>query len=236
MARILDTSSARGKADHEWLYSRHTFSFADYHNPERMGFGLLRVINDDVVVPSAGFGTHPHKNMEIISIPLAGSLKHQDSMGNKHVIHAGEIQVMSAGTGITHSEYNNSDVEKVNFLQIWIIPKETDIEPRYDQRELDTKGFYNNFNLIAAPMGSKNVANINQDAYLSLAKIDATKRVDYEKYDAKNGIYFFIINGKISIGSQELSKRDGLGITEEDKLVLDVHEKSEILCIEVPMK
>lgn len=236
MARFLDTSSTRGKADYGWLHSRHTFSFADYHNPERMGFGLLRVINDDVVAPSAGFGTHPHKNMEIISIPLAGSLKHQDSMGNKHVIHAGEIQVMSAGTGITHSEYNNSDVEKVNFLQIWVIPKETDIEPRYDQRKLDTKEFYNNFNLIVAPMGSKNVVNINQDTYFSLAKIDASKRVDYKKYDINNGVYFFVINGKISIGPQELSKRDGLGITEEDNLTLDVHEKSEILCIEVPMK
>jgi len=139
MKNILHKADSRGMADHGWLVSRHTFSFADYHNPERVRFGLLRVINDDIVKPDMGFGTHPHENMEIISVPLSGSLRHQDSMGNKHVIKAGEIQVMSAGTGVTHSEYNNSTQEDVNFLQIWVLPKEKNITPRYGQQLLQKR-------------------------------------------------------------------------------------------------
>lgn len=236
MARILDTSDSRGTARHGWLYSRHTFSFASYYNPDRMGFGLLRVINDDVVEPSEGFGTHPHKDMEIISIPLAGSLKHEDSMGNIHVIHAGEVQVMSAGTGITHSEYNNSDSESVNFLQIWVLPKKTGIQPRYAQRKINNDNCRNAFNLIVAPIGTDEVVTINQDAYFSIANIDANSTIEYKKTNAENGVYFFIISGKINISETLLFERDGLGIINEDHIQVSAHDKSSVLCIEVPMK
>jgi redox-sensitive bicupin YhaK (pirin superfamily) len=236
MARIVDTSESRGTANQGWLYSRHTFSFAGYHNPERMGFGLLRVINDDVVEASMGFGTHPHENMEIISIPLTGSLRHKDSMGNQHVIRAGEIQVMSAGTGIEHSEYNDSDDDEVNFLQIWVIPKELDIQPRYDQREIDAGYSNNEFQPVVAPMGTEGVVNINQDAYFSIANIDADTTIVYKKSDSLNGVYFFLIKGKLNIGNNSLSERDGLGITEEENIEISSQERSSLLCMEVPMK
>jgi len=235
MARFLDTSESRGTADQGWLYSRHTFSFASYHNPERMGFGLLRVINDDIVDPSMGFGTHPHENMEIISIPLSGSLKHKDSMGNQHIISAGEVQVMSAGTGITHSEYNNSESDEVNFLQIWVVPKITGIPPRYDQREIDTENINNTFNPIVAPLGTDGVVNINQDAYFSIAIIDKNTTIEYIKTNKDSGVYFFLITGSINIGDTSLSKRDGIGITEENNIEIFASEKSRVLCMEVPM-
>lgn len=235
MARTLDTSDSRGTAKHGWLYSRHSFSFANYHNPERMGFGLLRVINDDIVQASMGFDAHSHKDMEIISIPLSGSLRHEDSMGNQHVISAGELQVMSAGTGITHSEYNNSDSIEVNFLQIWVIPKELGIQPRYDQKEIDDASSNNTIQLVVAPMGTKGVVNINQDSYFSIAIIDANTTINYEKHERHHGIYFFLIEGKINIGDNQLSERDGLGITEEDNIEIIAQNNSRLLCIEVPM-
>jgi len=233
MSRALHRADSRGLADHGWLRSRHTFSFAGYHNPARMGFGLLRVLNDDRVASSQGFSTHPHKDMEIISLPLSGSLRHQDNMGNKHVIRAGEVQLMSAGSGITHSEYNNSDIEEVNFLQIWVMPKALNIKPRYDQREVSCEP--NNFCLIVGPMGRENVVNINQDAYFSLAKIDAGKTASYQKYDEKNGLYFFVLRGSVEMGSEVLRERDGLGIEGESKVKLAASEPAEVLCMEVPM-
>jgi len=238
MATQLDLADSRGIADIGWLVSRHTFSFGDYHNPNRMGFGLLRVLNDDVVAPAKGFGTHPHRDMEIISIPLAGSLRHQDNMGNSHVIKAGEVQVMSAGTGITHSEFNHSDNMDVNFLQIWVLPKEKCISPRYDQRELDTSAMSNHFHLIVTPLDdeTKDVIKINQDAYFSMAEVDAGQIVNYEKYQDNNGVYFFVIDGNINIGTQALTKRDGMGITDTDTLELTANEKSKVLCMEVPMR
>ena len=235
MARLLDTSDSRGAANQGWLKSRHTFSFSSYHNPERMGFGLLRVINDDIVEPSMGFGTHPHENMEIISIPLSGSLKHEDSMGNQHIIRAGEVQVMSAGTGITHSEYNNSESEDVNFLQIWVIPKITGIPPKYDQRKINTDNSNNIFNPIVAPLGTEGIVNINQDAYFSIANIDADTTIEYKKSGKDTGVYFFIITGNINIGETPLSTRDGVGITEEDDIKIFAKKKSRVLCMEVPM-
>jgi len=235
MARFLDTSDSRGTANQGWLKSRHTFSFSSYHNPDRMGFGLLRVINDDIVEPSMGFGTHPHENMEIISIPLSGSLKHVDSMGNQHIISAGEVQVMSAGTGITHSEYNNSENEDVNFLQIWVIPKIIGITPRYDQRKINTNDSYNIFNPIVAPLDTEGVVNINQDAYFSIANVDADTTIEYKKAGKDTGVYFFIISGNIIIGETKLSTRDGVGITEEDDIRIFAKEESIVLCMEIPM-
>lgn len=175
MKYVVHTADSRGKAEHGWLHSRHTFSFAEYHDPQRMGFGKLRVINDGMVAPGAGFGTHSHANMEIISVALAGSMRHQDSMGNSYVIKQGEVQVMSAGTGVSHSEYNASDTEPLNFLQIWVLPKLSGIEPRYEQKHFSTDGRDNEFQTAIAPIGSPDsgdgVLRINQDDFVNLTRL-----------------------------------------------------------------
>ena len=235
MKSIYHQNESRGLADHGWLKSRHTFSFAGYYNPERMNFGLLRVLNDDIVKPSMGFGTHPHENMEIISIPLSGSLLHQDSMGNTHVISAGEVQIMSAGSGITHSEYNNSSSEDVNFLQIWVLPKERDINPRYDQKIFDAADRKNMFQLLAAPEKSEETVLINQDAWFSLADIEAEQEVTYKKNNIKNGVYFFVIEGNAKIGGRDVKKRDGLGVIDGLTYPVFAQTKTQLLAIEVPL-
>ena len=228
-------NESRGLADHGWLKSRHTFSFANYHNSERMNFGLLRVLNDDIVTPSMGFGTHPHDNMEIISIPLSGSLRHQDSMDNKHIISTGEVQIMSAGSGITHSEYNNSPSEDVNFLQIWVLPKERDINPRYDQKIFDAVDRRNRFQLIVAPETSEETIWINQNAWFSLADIEAEQQVNYEKNDKKNGVYFFVIEGSANIEGYDVKQRDGLGVIDGETYPVFAQIKTQLLAIEVPL-
>ena len=228
-------NESRGLADHGWLKSRHTFSFSSYHNPERMNFGLLRVINDDIVKPSMGFGTHPHENMEIISIPLSGSLRHQDSMGNKHIISTGEVQIMSAGSGITHSEYNNSSSEEVKFLQIWVLPKEKDINPRYDQKIFDVVNRRNRFQLLVAPETSEEAVWINQDAWFSLADIEAEQQVNYEKNNTRNGVYFFVIEGNANIDGNDVKQRDGLGIIDGETYPIVAQSKTQLLAIEVPL-
>jgi redox-sensitive bicupin YhaK (pirin superfamily) len=235
MKSIYHENQSRGLADHGWLKSRHTFSFANYHNPERMNFGLLRVLNDDIVTPSMGFGTHPHDNMEIISIPLSGSLRHQDSMGNKHIITTGEVQIMSAGSGITHSEYNNSSSEDVNFLQIWVLPKEKDITPRYDQKIFDVANNKNTFQTIVAPEATKNTVLINQDAWFSMADIEADQHVKYEKKDTKNGVYFFVITGNANIEGHDVLTRDGLGLIDGEIYPVFAQTKAQLLAIEVPL-
>lgn len=235
MKEILHKNKSRGLADHGWLLSRHTFSFADYHNPHRMNFGLLRVINDDIVKPSMGFGTHPHENMEIVSIPLAGSLRHQDSMGNKHVIKAGEIQIMSAGSGLTHSEYNNSDKDDVNFLQIWVFPKERDIEPRYGQLYLDRNDRQNRFQVLVSPEASEEKIWINQDAWFSMADIEAGKQITYQKNHNDNGVYFFVIEGRLKVDGNEIERRDGLGLEQGENFSVRAESDAQLLVIEVPM-
>ncbi len=235
MKSIYHQNESRGLADHGWLKSRHTFSFASYYNPERMNFGLLRVLNDDIVKPSMGFGTHPHENMEIISIPLSGSLRHQDSMGNTHIISAGEVQIMSAGSGITHSEYNNSSSEDVNFLQIWVLPKERDITPRYDQKIFDEGNRENRFQLLVAPEDSDETVWINQQAWFSLADIEAEQRVRYDKNDKKNGVYFFVIKGNVNIEGNDVKQRDGLGVIDGETYPVFAQTKTELLAIEVPL-
>ena len=204
MNHILHKAHSRGLADHGWLLSRHTFSFANYYNPERMNFGLLRVINDDIVKPEMGFGTHPHENMEIVSIPLAGSLRHQDSMGNKHIITAGEVQIMSAGSGLTHSEYNNSEQDDVNFLQIWVFPKEKDISPRYGQQLFAKNDRQNHFQTLVSPDKDSGAVWINQDAWLSMADFDAGLSSRYQKYRKETGLYFFVISGQVEVDGQVL--------------------------------
>ncbi|MEZ4744024.1 MAG: pirin family protein [Bdellovibrionota bacterium] len=235
MHMILHKASSRGVAEHGWLLSHHTFSFANYFNPERMGFGVLRVINDDVVTPSMGFDTHAHQNMEIISIPLKGSLKHSDTMGNDFVIKKNEIQVMSAGIGVSHSEYNNSAEEDVNFLQIWVLPKKKDVYPNYSQKEFFEDDRLDKFQLIVSPDGRGDSLQINQDAYFSLIKLSKDKSAIYSKYKKDNGVYFFVIEGNISINENDLENRDGLGVEDKDDLKIISSSEGEILIIEVPM-
>lgn len=226
-------SESRGLADHGWLKSRHTFSFAEYYDPKRMGFGALRVINDDFVEAGKGFGTHPHRDMEIISIPLSGTLKHRDSEGNAAKIVKGEVQIMSAGTGIFHSEHNASDTDEVRFLQIWVIPKKLGIKPRYDQKTYELKD--NELTLVVSPTGTGSAVGINQDAYFSLGKLSHGKTVSYDVNHAGNGVFVFVLTGTVTVNGKELKSRDALGISETTKLNLVASENAEVLLMEVPM-
>ena len=237
MKKILHKADTRGMADHGWLQSRHTFSFASYHNPERMGFGRLRVINDDVVQPSKGFGTHPHKNMEIVSIPLSGELRHQDSMGNTQHIRAGEIQIMSAGTGITHSEYNGSDSELVSFLQIWVLPKFQNIEPRYGQKLFSSNDRKNRFQIVVSPdkTGDNGAIWINQDAWFIQGDFDAGQTGSYKIKREGNGVYFLVLEGAVTIDDEQLQRRDAIGFEGVTEIDFEVTEDCQLLVIDVPM-
>ncbi|MBN8584846.1 MAG: pirin family protein [Ignavibacteria bacterium] len=236
MKTTLHKSDTRGKADHGWLNSHHTFSFASYHNPERVRFGLLRVLNDDIVQPGEGFGTHPHDNMEIVSIPLKGSLAHKDSTGTEQVIKTGDVQIMSAGSGLYHSEYNASKKEDVNFLQIWVFPKERDIEPRYDQKTYNADDRKNKLQVVVSPDKNYGSLWINQDSYFSLTDLDKGKNLKYDVNQRGNGIYLFVIEGSVNAGGIDLNKRDGLGIEDTDSFQISANEESSLLIIEVPMK
>lgn len=237
MKYTLHKSDTRGFVDHGWLKARHTFSFASYYDPKRIRFGLLRVLNDDIVEPGGGFGTHPHDNMEIVTIPIKGALEHKDSMGNIEVVRPGEIQNMSAGSGITHSEYNHSDSERVNLLQIWVFPKERDIEPCYDQKKFDSEGRKNKIQTVVSPERNEGETLwINQDAVFSLTEIDKGKEVEYNVKFAGNGIYVFMIDGKAVIGDVEIGSRDGIGIEDEKTITIHAAENSYAVIIEVPLK
>lgn len=235
MKTVYHKSDSRGYADHGWLKSHHTFSFANYYNPERMNFGVLRVLNDDQVSSGMGFGTHPHRNMEIVSIPLAGDLEHKDSMGTVAVIKKGEIQVMSAGTGVQHSEYNKNKDELVKFLQIWINPTKMDVEPRYDQISIKEGEKLNDFQQILSPKADDEGVWIHQNAWFNMAKFDQGNSKEYQLNDPKNGVYVFVLKGSAKVGDQTLETRDGFGIWETDKFTLEALEDSEILLMEVPM-
>lgn len=230
----LHRSETRGVANHGWLKSRHTFSFADYYDPSRMGFGVLRVINDDSVAAGMGFGTHPHRDMEIISIPLEGALQHKDSEGNASIIRKGEVQIMSAGTGIFHSEFNASPTEEVKFLQIWVLPKKLGIKPRYEQKAFDHQSRLNKFSLVVSPDGRDGSVSINQDAFFSLADMESGKILSYKKYLAKNAVYVFVLKGELELNGQHLFARDGVGVTTDD-LSLKSFQDSEVLLMEVPL-
>ena len=235
MKTVYHKSDSRGYADHGWLKSHHTFSFANYYNPERMNFVVLRVLNDDQVSSGMGFGTHPHRNMEIVSIPLAGDLEHKDSMGTVAVIKKGEIQVMSAGTGVQHSEYNKNKDELVKFLQIWINPNKMDVEPRYDQISIKEGEKLNDFQQILSPKADDEGVWIHQNAWFNMAKFDQGNSKEYQLNDPKNGVYVFVLKGSAKVGDQTLETRDGFGIWETDKFTLEALEDSEILLMEVPM-
>lgn len=237
MKTILYKNESRGFADHGWLKSHHTFSFAGYQNPERMNFGMLRVFNDDVVQPKMGFGTHPHQNMEIISIPLKGALSHKDSMGNKRAIEVNEVQVMSAGTGLTHSEFNDSKTDEVNFIQLWIIPEEMNVTPNYEQRKFEKDERKNQLQTIVAPKDKleAQALPISQQAYIYRTALESSKNISVKLKTSENGLFVFVVNGDISIGENDLSNRDALGIYDISQVSIKANKDSELIIIEVPM-
>ena len=233
---MIHKSESRGHANHGWLDTFHTFSFGMYHEPSRIHFGMLRVLNDDFVIGGAGFGKHNHDNMEIISIPLQGSLAHSDSTGNEGVISTGDVQIMSAGSGIQHAEYNASETELVNFLQLWIIPKEKNIQPRYDQLSFTKEQLRNQLRPIVSAIEKEGTLWINQDAELYLGEFDASIEISHDIKSANHGIYLFVIEGSLTIGDITLNKRDGIGIYDTDSVLATVHKHSKLLLIEVPIK
>ncbi len=232
---IIHKASSRGTADHGWLKSYHTFSFAGYYNPERINFGALRVLNDDFVTGGMGFGEHPHDNMEIISIPLEGDLQHKDSMGNMATIKTGEIQVMSAGTGIYHSEYNPNPEKPVKFLQIWLFPNKRNVTPRYDQQKIDDQT-KNELVQILSPNSNDSGVWIYQDAWFSLGNFDAGISKTYKMHKEGNGAYIFLLEGNLEIDGKTIETRDGFGIWDTDKVEIKALNNSKFLLMEVPMQ
>ncbi len=233
---ILNKSETRGHTIHGWLNSHHSFSFNKHYDPKRMHFGTLKVLNDDTVQAGKGFGTHPHENMEIISIPLEGDLEHKDSLDNVSIIRYGDIQVMSAGSGITHSEYNKNKDHLVKFLQIWIMPNKKNVTPRYDQITLNAEDRKNKFQQIVSPNIDDEGVWIYQDAWLHLGTFDEDSMVEYFLKKKGNGIYVFVISGNVTVEDQELNARDGFAIWNVDQIIIQSNSPSEILIIEVPME
>jgi redox-sensitive bicupin YhaK (pirin superfamily) len=236
MKKIIHRAADRGIQDHGWLKAAHSFSFAQYHDPTKVHFGLLRVLNDDIVAPGMGFGTHGHDNMEIVTIPLKGVLAHKDSLGSEGNISYGEVQVMSAGSGIRHSEFNGSSSEEVNLLQIWVFPKERNIQPRYDQMSYDLEKVNNSFLTLVSPNPGENVMWINQDAFFSLGAFDSGKSASYKIQHPGNGAYVFVIDGQAELEGIYLDKRDAMGISETEILEFNFIENTRILIIEVPLQ
>lgn len=234
MRTTLQKSAERGHANFGWLDSHHSFSFGHFYDPEKINFGVLRVLNDDVVSGGRGFGTHPHDNMEIVSIPLKGDLEHEDSTGTKAVIKENDVQIMSAGTGIQHSEKNHNPSEKVNFLQIWILPKEKNIKPRYDQKTFDPELRQNMWQVVVAP-DEESAVWINQDAWFSLGNFSKDLEFTYDLKKQGNGIFLFVIEGSVVADDMALNKRDSLAITDAERLNLIATDNTELLVIDVPM-
>lgn len=234
---IFHSAESRGRADHGWLNTYHSFSFANWHNPERMHFGALRVLNDDQVAAGRGFGRHPHDNMEIISIPLAGDLRHEDSMGNQTVIREGDVQIMSAGTGVVHSEFNHSAEEEVRFLQIWVYPDTRDLAPSYDQKHFPPDQQINSWQNIVRPASSSgDGVAIHQNAWLHLGQYSQGKTPTYRAQSPENGVYVFVLEGNAVIEGQSVGRRDALGIDNNREFTLECTENSRILLLDVPMQ
>lgn len=235
MKTVFHKSESRGHANHGWLDTYHTFSFANYHNPERVHFGALRVLNDDTIAPGTGFGTHPHDNMEIISIPLYGDLEHKDSMGNTAVIKEGDVQVMSAGTGVYHSEHNYNKDKECKFLQIWVFPELKNIKPRYDQVSLKDLEKKNELYQILSPDKDDNGVWVYQQAWFSIGNFTESKEISYLLNNSENGAYIFILDGNANIEDQTLNKRDGMGIWETNEINMEIQNDTRLLLMEVPM-
>jgi len=235
MKTVIHKANTRGHANHGWLDAHHTFSFADYYHTDRMHFGVLRVLNDDRIAPGKGFDTHPHNNMEIITIPLSGELQHKDSMGNTAVIKAGEIQVMSAGSGILHSEFNPNDDQEVSLLQIWVFPHLKDVEPRYDQLSISDIESKDGLKQILSPNADDDGVWIHQNAWFHLGEFDEASSSTYILKEKRNGLYLFVLEGEVFIKDYKLEKRDGLAITETRKVEFKTGEKTKVLLMEVPM-
>ena len=236
MQSILHKAASRGLANHGWLKSNHSFSFANYYNPERMHFGVLRVLNDDLVAAGRGFGKHSHDNMEIISIPLSGDLMHKDSMGNTTIIRQGDVQAMSAGTGVANSEMNESPDEPVEFLQIWVLPKSRNIAPNYSQITLNPDDLANKFNQVISPNANGQGATINQNAWFYLGNLTAATGLDYDLKEKANGVYAFVLEGDVTIAGQELNKRDGFGVWDTSSISITATTDAKVLLMEVPME
>jgi adhesin HecA-like repeat protein len=236
MKTTLQKANTRGHANHGWLDTNHSFSFAHYYDPARVHFGALRVLNDDFVDGGKGFGTHPHDNMEIISIPLSGDLEHKDSMGTTAVIRENDIQIMSAGTGVQHSEYNKNKDKKVNFLQIWVFPKVRDIAPRYEQKTFKPEDRINKLQMIVSPNKGEDGVWINQDAWFYLGNLKKGYQTEYATHAKGNGVYAFVLNGDLTLAGQKLNNRDGLGISETDTFSITADSDAELLLMEVPME
>lgn len=236
MKSIYYPASERGTNDIGWLKAKFSFSFGPYYNSEKVHFGSLRVLNDDTIAAGTGFGTHPHDNMEIITIPLGGAIEHKDSMGNIGVIRAGEIQVMSAGSGITHSEYNHSQTEPATALQIWVFPKERNIEPRYDQKSFEDVLETNKLVTLVSPDKERNdTLWINQDATFSMGDFEGGKQIEYTVSQPNNGVYIFVIEGAVKINNQLLNKRDALGVYDTCSLTIDTEANTRLLIMDIPM-
>lgn len=235
MQKIIHRAESRGHANHGWLDSHHSFSFANYYDPSKMGFGALRVLNDDRVAPSGGFGTHPHNNMEIISIPLSGDLEHKDSMGNVAVIKEGDVQVLSAGTGIFHSEYNKNQDKEVRFLQIWVIPNKMNVEPRYDQISIRDVEKENAFYQILSPNKADDGVWIHQDAWFHMGQFEQGRSGHYSLKNSDNGLYVFVLEGQVDIEGNKLNRRDAIAIWETNRISLDAWTDSKLLLMEIPL-
>jgi redox-sensitive bicupin YhaK (pirin superfamily) len=233
---IIHKANTRGHADHGWLNAYHSFSFASWYNPERVQFGALRVLNDDTIAAGMGFGTHPHDNMEIITIPLEGDLAHKDSMGNTETIKSGDIQVMSAGTGVKHSEFNPNADQRTKLLQIWVYPNQQNVEPRYQQITLNPEDRKNKLQQILSPNADDSGVWIHQDAWFHLGKFDKGVSATYDFKKEGNGVYAFILSGTITINGQELETRDGFGIWNTNSLDIKATSDAEFLLMEIPMQ
>lgn len=236
MKKAFHAANTRGNANHGWLNANHSFSFANYHNPERMNFGALRVLNDDTIAAGMGFGTHPHENMEIITIPLEGDLEHKDSMGNIGVINEGEIQVMSAGTGVHHSEYNKNADQAVKVLQLWVFPKKQNVTPRYDQMSVRDLKKPNDFYQVLSPNSEDAGMWVHQDTWFHLGEFDVEKSLDYTIKKPGNGVYVFVIQGSFNVEGENLKKRDAIGIWDTETITFTAQSESKVLLVEVPMR
>jgi redox-sensitive bicupin YhaK (pirin superfamily) len=235
MKTILHKAAERGTADYGWLKPNYYFSFSNYHNPEKVHFGLLRVLNDDFIAGGGVFPTHPHDNMEIVTIPLTGAVKHKDSTGGAGVIKAGDVQIMSAGSGVQHSEANASATEPLTLFQIWVFPKKVNITPRYDQRSFDINERVNKWQVVVSPKEEDDALWINQDARFSLSSLEAGKSVTYTNGFKGNGVFLVVIKGTVQVGEKVLGKRDAIGISDSDSFNITASEDADLLAVEVPM-